>query len=70
VIEHGLLIEPVLGIKTVIGRPILLMPVLGAQEGADGMTAKAGQMRQEMAASPLKTLPAGKGSSTGPDEIF
>jgi hypothetical protein len=69
-IEDRLFIKTVLRIKTVIGRPILLMTVLRAQERTDGMTAKARQLRQKMAAGALKMWCAGKDGSAGADEFL
>jgi hypothetical protein len=70
VIEHGLFLEPVLRVKAVIGRPILVMPVLGAQQTTDGMPAECGQVGKQMAASPMETVSAGKGGSADIDEFF
>jgi len=52
--KDGLLIKPIPRIETVIGRPILLVAVLGAQQAADGVTAKANQVGQEMAAASVE----------------
>jgi hypothetical protein len=70
VAKDRVLIKSILRVKPVIGRPILLMAVLRAQQRTDGVTAKADQVGQEMAAGPLKTLSAGKGIGRSADELF
>ncbi len=64
------LIKPIVRIKTVIGRPMLLVAVLGAQQGADRVTTEADQVGQAMAADLLKTLSAGKGIGRSARELF
>ncbi len=49
--QRPLLIKPVLRIKTAIGRPILLVAVPRAQQGADGVTTEADHVGQAMAAA-------------------
>jgi hypothetical protein len=69
-IKHSLVLEAVPRIEAVIGRPILLVSVLGAQQGADGATAKAGQLGQQMPAGADKTLGGGEKRSAAMNEFF
>jgi hypothetical protein len=68
--EDGVLVETVLRIKPVIGRPVQVMAVLGAEHGTDGMAAKGDQLGRQMAARPLKGLWANKGTTARGDEGF
>jgi hypothetical protein len=43
---------------------------LGAQQGADRVTVEADPVGQAMAASPLKTMSAGKGIGRSAHELF
>jgi hypothetical protein len=68
--KNRLLIKPVLRVKPVVGRPILLVAVLRAQQCADGVPSETNQIGQQMTAGPLKTLWAGKGAGRAIDEFF
>ena len=46
VVEDRVLVETVLGIESVIRRPVQVMAVLSAQHGADRMAAKGDQLSQ------------------------
>jgi hypothetical protein len=51
-VEELVLIETLAGIEAVIGAPILLGPVLVAEQAGDGVAAKGNQMREQMAPPP------------------
>jgi hypothetical protein len=68
--KNRLLIKPVLRVKPVVGRPVLLVAVLRAQKCTDGVPSETNQMGQQMTACALKTLLAGKGGGRAIDEFF
>ena len=63
-------LDPVLGIKTVIRRPILLGAVLVAQQAGDGVPPKTDQMGKAVAAGPGKGLAVDKGIGTLLHQVF
>lgn len=50
--EELVLIETLAGIEAVVGAPILLGPVLVAEQAGDGVAAKGKQMGEQMAPTP------------------
>ena len=67
-VEHRLFIKTIQRIEAIVGRPVVLVTVLGPQERTDRMPAKADQLRQQVATSALETLRDAKGIAQATDE--
>jgi len=55
-IQEGIIIEALLSIETIVRCPVLLMPILGAEQAGDGMTPKTHQAAEQVASGALKRL--------------
>jgi hypothetical protein len=69
-LEHFADLQAILGIKAIIGRPILLSAVLIAQEAGDGVPAKAHQVGKAVAAATGPGLRRDEGGSALLDQAF
>ena len=68
--EETILIEAILAIKTIIGRPILLRAILVAQQAGDRMPAEGKKMREQMPPSASKGLGRRETVGTLGDQLF
>jgi len=69
-VKDGLFVKSVLRIEPIIGGPVQVMAVLGAQHGTDGMAAKGQQVSQQMSAAALEELWRVKRRGTRIDDVF